>query len=129
MAISSATSFQSVPALSSRMPTHPYPGLACDVPSHLHEFSFAPNGRWSRRYPPGREIQAYMETSRGARDAGDAQAGGQQLRRLAAEVAPARRVHDLVAGDPHDPAVVRVPVALLEGHVDDGGVAVHELRV
>src|SRR5918992_4572168 len=38
-----------------------YPGLACDVPSHLYEFSFAPNPNWSRRYAPGPEIQAYME--------------------------------------------------------------------
>jgi cation diffusion facilitator CzcD-associated flavoprotein CzcO len=37
-----------------------YPGAACDVPSHLYEFSFAPN-RWSRRYAPQAEIQAYME--------------------------------------------------------------------
>jgi cation diffusion facilitator CzcD-associated flavoprotein CzcO len=38
-----------------------YPGAACDVPSHLYEFSFAPNPRWSRRYAPGCEIQAYLE--------------------------------------------------------------------
>jgi cation diffusion facilitator CzcD-associated flavoprotein CzcO len=38
-----------------------YPGIACDVPSHLYEFSFAPNPRWSRRYAPGAEIQAYIE--------------------------------------------------------------------
>ena len=38
-----------------------YPGIACDVPSHLYEFSFAPNPGWSRRYAPGAEIQAYME--------------------------------------------------------------------
>jgi cation diffusion facilitator CzcD-associated flavoprotein CzcO len=38
-----------------------YPGAACDVPSHLYEFSFAPNPRWSRRYAPGPEIQAYLE--------------------------------------------------------------------
>jgi cation diffusion facilitator CzcD-associated flavoprotein CzcO len=37
-----------------------YPGAACDVPSHLYEFSFAPN-RWSRRYAPQAEIQAYFE--------------------------------------------------------------------
>src|ERR1044072_4048134 len=37
-----------------------YPGAACDVPSHLYEFSFAPN-RWSRRYAPQSEIQAYIE--------------------------------------------------------------------
>jgi cation diffusion facilitator CzcD-associated flavoprotein CzcO len=38
-----------------------YPGAACDVPSHLYEYSFAPNPRWSRRYAPGAEIQAYLE--------------------------------------------------------------------
>ena len=38
-----------------------YPGAACDIPSHLYEFSFAPNPRWSRRYAPQVEIQAYLE--------------------------------------------------------------------
>ena len=38
-----------------------YPGAACDVPSHLYEFSFAPNPDWSRRYAPQAEIQAYLE--------------------------------------------------------------------
>jgi len=40
-----------------------YPGAACDVPSHLYEFSFAPNPRWSRRYAPQAEIQEYMEAT------------------------------------------------------------------
>jgi cation diffusion facilitator CzcD-associated flavoprotein CzcO len=38
-----------------------YPGAACDIPSHLYEFSFEPNPRWSRRYAPQTEIQAYVE--------------------------------------------------------------------
>jgi cation diffusion facilitator CzcD-associated flavoprotein CzcO len=38
-----------------------YPGAACDVPSHLYEFSFDMNPRWSRRYAPQAEIQAYLE--------------------------------------------------------------------
>jgi cation diffusion facilitator CzcD-associated flavoprotein CzcO len=38
-----------------------YPGAACDVPSHLYEFSFDPNPRWSRRYAPQEEIQSYLE--------------------------------------------------------------------
>jgi cation diffusion facilitator CzcD-associated flavoprotein CzcO len=38
-----------------------YPGAACDVPSHLYEFSFAPNPQWSRRYAPQAEIQVYLE--------------------------------------------------------------------
>ncbi|HKR98297.1 MAG TPA: NAD(P)/FAD-dependent oxidoreductase [Candidatus Dormibacteraeota bacterium] len=38
-----------------------YPGAACDIPSHLYEFSFAPNPRWSRRFAPQAEIQQYLE--------------------------------------------------------------------
>ena len=38
-----------------------YPGAACDVPSHLYSFSFAPNPNWSRRFSPASEIQAYVE--------------------------------------------------------------------
>lgn len=37
-----------------------YPGVACDVPSHLYRFTFAPNAEWTRRCSPGGEIQAYM---------------------------------------------------------------------
>jgi cation diffusion facilitator CzcD-associated flavoprotein CzcO len=38
-----------------------YPGAACDVPSHLYSFSFAPGHNWSRRYAPQQEILDYME--------------------------------------------------------------------
>ena len=38
-----------------------YPGIACDVPSHLYSYSFAPNPEWSHRFSPGAEIQAYFE--------------------------------------------------------------------
>ena len=37
-----------------------YPGAACDVPSHLYSFSFAPDGAWSRRFAPQTEIHAYL---------------------------------------------------------------------
>lgn len=37
-----------------------YPGCACDVPSHLYSFSFAPNPGWSRPYPQQAEIQQYI---------------------------------------------------------------------
>lgn len=43
-----------------------YPGISCDVPSHLYSYSFALTPEWSRRYSPGAEIQAYFE--RVARD-------------------------------------------------------------
>jgi cation diffusion facilitator CzcD-associated flavoprotein CzcO len=38
-----------------------YPGAACDVPSHLYSFSFAPNPSWSRAYGKQAEILAYLE--------------------------------------------------------------------
>ena len=38
-----------------------YPGVACDVPSHLYSYSFEPNPDWSHRFAPGSEIQAYFE--------------------------------------------------------------------
>src|SRR5688572_260923 len=45
-----------------------YPGAACDVPSQLYSFSFAPNRTWSRSFSPQPEIQAYIQ--RTAREAG-----------------------------------------------------------
>src|SRR5581483_1131559 len=38
-----------------------YPGLTCDIPSHLYSFSFEPNPDWSRTYSPRSEILAYLE--------------------------------------------------------------------
>ncbi|HWC36678.1 MAG TPA: NAD(P)/FAD-dependent oxidoreductase [Mycobacteriales bacterium] len=38
-----------------------YPGAACDVPSHLYSYSFAPNPNWSRTYAAQPEILAYLE--------------------------------------------------------------------
>ena len=38
-----------------------YPGIACDVPSHLYSYSFEPNPEWTHRFAPGAEIQAYFE--------------------------------------------------------------------
>ena len=37
-----------------------YPGCACDVPSHLYSFAFAPNPEWSSTFSPQEEIQAYL---------------------------------------------------------------------
>lgn len=37
-----------------------YPGAACDVPSHLYSFSFAPNPDWSHRFASQPEIFAYL---------------------------------------------------------------------
>ncbi|MFD9814549.1 flavin-containing monooxygenase [Streptomyces sp. NPDC059080] len=38
-----------------------YPGCACDVPSHLYSFSFAPNPRWPRNFSGQPHIRAYLE--------------------------------------------------------------------
>ncbi|MBL4790069.1 MAG: NAD(P)/FAD-dependent oxidoreductase [Kordiimonadaceae bacterium] len=38
-----------------------YPGVACDVPSHLYSFSFEPKLDWTRLYSAGAEIQDYCE--------------------------------------------------------------------
>ena len=37
-----------------------YPGLTCDVPSQLYQFSFAPKPDWSGVFAPGEEIQRYL---------------------------------------------------------------------
>ncbi|MGH2668928.1 MAG: NAD(P)-binding protein, partial [bacterium] len=38
-----------------------YPGVACDVPSHLYSYSFAPNPDWTHVFSPGEEICTYLE--------------------------------------------------------------------
>ena len=37
-----------------------YPGCACDVPSHLYSFSFAPNPAWTSTFSPQPEIWDYL---------------------------------------------------------------------
>ncbi len=38
-----------------------YPGVACDVPSHLYSMATHPNPHWSRAYAGGAEIQSYLQ--------------------------------------------------------------------
>lgn len=38
-----------------------YPGVACDIPSHLYSIAAKPNPAWSRVYSDGPEIQAYLK--------------------------------------------------------------------
>lgn len=37
-----------------------YPGVQCDVPSHIYAFPFDPNPDWSRFYSSGAEIEDYI---------------------------------------------------------------------
>jgi cation diffusion facilitator CzcD-associated flavoprotein CzcO len=48
-----------------------YPGCACDIPSHVYSYSFAPNRDWSRTFGERSEIQDYLlgvAKERGVRD-------------------------------------------------------------
>jgi len=38
-----------------------YPGLSCDVPSHIYSYAFEPNPDWSQRFAPGAEIREYFD--------------------------------------------------------------------
>lgn len=38
-----------------------YPGVQCDVPSHIYAFPFDPNPDWSKFYSSGPEIQQYIK--------------------------------------------------------------------
>jgi cation diffusion facilitator CzcD-associated flavoprotein CzcO len=60
-----------------------YPGCACDVPSALYSYSFAPKPDWSRFYAPQPEIRSYVrEVAR--------EVGIEQNVRFGAEVLDAR---------------------------------------
>lgn len=37
-----------------------YPGVGCDVPSHLYSYSFRPRAEWSAVFAPGEEIREYL---------------------------------------------------------------------
>ncbi len=37
-----------------------YPGCACDIPSHLYSFSYAPSAQWSRAFAEQPEIWGYL---------------------------------------------------------------------
>ncbi|TLQ01099.1 NAD(P)/FAD-dependent oxidoreductase [Nesterenkonia salmonea] len=39
-----------------------YPGVACDVPSHLYSFSFAPKPDWPQYFADGAQIQDYLRS-------------------------------------------------------------------
>ena len=58
--IESFTIFERAPEVGGTWRDNTYPGAACDVPSHVYSLSFEPNPRWSHRFSPSGEIQAYL---------------------------------------------------------------------
>ncbi|KAL4884967.1 FAD/NAD(P)-binding domain-containing protein [Aspergillus karnatakaensis] len=53
--------FEKSPELGGTWYENRYPGCACDVPSHLYQYSFAPNPDWSQFYASSQEIQGYLK--------------------------------------------------------------------
>jgi len=51
---------EQAPSLGGTWQANRYPGAACDIPSSLYCFSFAPNPDWSRAYPAQAEIEKYL---------------------------------------------------------------------
>jgi cation diffusion facilitator CzcD-associated flavoprotein CzcO len=49
------------PAIGGTWRDNRYPGVSCDIPSHLYCFASRPNPNWSARFAPGAEIQAYLQ--------------------------------------------------------------------
>ncbi|KAB5582995.1 hypothetical protein GE09DRAFT_1211609 [Coniochaeta sp. 2T2.1] len=39
-----------------------YPGVRCDIPSHVYQATFSPKLDWSDQFAPGAEIQEYWQT-------------------------------------------------------------------
>ncbi|MFG6402957.1 flavin-containing monooxygenase [Microbacterium sp. P04] len=48
-----------------------YPGVACDVPSHLYGFAARPNPTWSQTFATGGEIHSYLEDVASRENLGD----------------------------------------------------------
>lgn len=38
-----------------------YPGIRCDIPSHVYQSGFAPNTQWTEEFAQGPEIRAYWQ--------------------------------------------------------------------
>jgi cation diffusion facilitator CzcD-associated flavoprotein CzcO len=55
------TVYEKADAIGGTWRENTYPGIACDVPSHLYSYSFALNPDWGHVFSPGEEIQAYFE--------------------------------------------------------------------
>ncbi|CAB3699535.1 flavin-containing monooxygenase [Paraburkholderia rhynchosiae] len=61
MGITSFTIYEAAADIGGTWRDNTYPGVECDVPSHLYSFSFEPNPRWSRAFSGQTEIFAYLK--------------------------------------------------------------------
>ncbi|HXO06887.1 MAG TPA: NAD(P)/FAD-dependent oxidoreductase [Solirubrobacteraceae bacterium] len=56
-----------------------YPGVACDIPSHLYSFSHTPNPDWGHTFAPGEQIHDYIKGVAANHDLGDQLEFGEEL--------------------------------------------------
>ena len=59
--ISDVTVYEKASELGGTWRENTYPGISCDVPSHLYSYTFEPNASWSHVFSPGEEIRGYLE--------------------------------------------------------------------
>ncbi|ETI21297.1 hypothetical protein G647_07643 [Cladophialophora carrionii CBS 160.54] len=55
------TIYEAKPCAGGTWVANTYPGVQCDVPSHIYVFPFAPNPEWSHFYSTGPEIREYFQ--------------------------------------------------------------------
>ncbi len=80
--ITDVTVYEKADRLGGTWRENTYPGVACDVASHLYSYSFAPNPDWSHVFSPGGEILAYLEDVAERHGVLDAVRFGAEVRRL-----------------------------------------------
>jgi cation diffusion facilitator CzcD-associated flavoprotein CzcO len=89
-----------------------YPGLTCDIPSHLYSFSFQP-WHWSRRFPPREEILAYLHALAAERGLGphlrfDCASSSSRSRSAPVKVPGRRNRANYLGRSPGRPAGIRL---------------------
>jgi cation diffusion facilitator CzcD-associated flavoprotein CzcO len=57
----SVTIFEKNPSVGGTWYENRYPGVACDIPSHVYQYTFEPNTDWSKLFAPGAEILEYVK--------------------------------------------------------------------
>ena len=110
-----------------------YPGCACDVPSDLYSFSFAPNPNWTRRFSPQPEIRDYLDEVVDRHGLRESLRLGTEVKSATWDEGPGRWRLDLVDGEQLEAEVLvtgcghlRVPkTPSLEGIEDFAGPVFH----
>jgi len=54
------TIFEKNPSVGGTWFENRYPGVACDIPSHVYQYTFEPHTQWSKFFSPGAEILDYV---------------------------------------------------------------------